>query len=96
MKDGFSRFIVAADPSTDQVNQAWGIDALVTTQCPAGEVLLLDTSRLGYAAIREPLSMRVGYTDDDLTRYILRFVGEERLVLCVTRPAAVLAITNLP
>jgi hypothetical protein len=36
------------------------------------------------------------YANDDMTRDILRFVGEERLVLCVTRPSAVCAITNLP
>ena len=35
------------------------------------------------------------HANDDLVRNLLRFVGEERLVLCVTRPAAVLKITNL-
>jgi hypothetical protein len=40
--------------------------------------------------------MRIGYANDDIQRNIWRFVGEERLVLCVTRPAAVLAISNLP
>ena len=37
-----------------------------------------------------------GYANDDLVRNILRTVCEERLVLTVTRPAAVLAITDLP
>lgn len=46
--------------------------------------------------IREPLSMRLGYANDDLVRNVIRTVGQERLVLCVTRPAAVLAITGLP
>lgn len=40
--------------------------------------------------------MRVGYANDDLTRNILRYVAEERLVSCATRPAAVPSITNLP
>ena len=69
---------------------------LSTTACPVGKGLLLDTTRFGYVGVREPLSMRVGYAGDDLTNNILRTVGEERLVLCVTRPAAVLAISNLP
>jgi len=37
-----------------------------------------------------------GTTSDDFTRNITRFVLEERLVLAVERPAAVLAISNLP
>ncbi len=63
---------------------------------PAGLGLLLDTTKLGYVAIREPLSMRIGYSGNDFAQNILRTVAEERLVLCVTRPPAVLAIANLP
>jgi hypothetical protein len=63
---------------------------------PIGKALLLDTSKLGYVAIRESLSMRIGYSSDDFTRNILRTVAEERLVLCVTRQPAVLLISNLP
>jgi hypothetical protein len=40
--------------------------------------------------------MRVGYSNDDFTRNLLRWVAEERLVLTVERPAAVLKIINLP
>lgn len=39
--------------------------------------------------------MRIGYATDDFTRNILRTVAEERLVLCVTRPPAVLQVYNL-
>ena len=39
--------------------------------------------------------MRIGYSGDDFVKNILRFVGEERLVLCVTRPAAVMSISGL-
>ena len=60
-----------------------------------GKGLLLDTDLLGYVTVRESLSMRVGYCGTDFTQNILRSVGEERLVLCVTRPSAVLAISNL-
>jgi len=96
VKDAYGRFLVSADPSDDEVNQAWGIDVLETIWCPTGKGLLLDTTKFGYGGVREPLVMRVGYANDDMTRNILRFVGEERLTLCVTRPTAVLSITNLP
>ena len=96
VKDAMSRFMVAADPSSDQVNQAWGVDVLSTTANPPGRGLLLDTSKVGYVGVREALPIRIGFTDDDFTRNIVRTVAEERLVLCVTRPAAVLAISNLP
>src|SRR5262249_52048569 len=96
VKDGFQRFIVAADPSADETNTAWGIDVLTTIACPQGKGLMLATDVFGYVGVREPLAMRVGYSNDDLVRNILRFVGEERLTLCVTRPAAVLKLLNLP
>jgi hypothetical protein len=92
----YGDYYVASDPSTDQVGQAWGVPVVSTTANPAGKGLLLDTSKFGYIAIRESLSMRLGYSGTDLVQNILRTVAEERLVLCVTRPAAVLAISNLP
>lgn len=95
-KDAYERYIVSADPTADEANQLWGVDVLVTTANPVGKGLILDTSKLGYVAIRESLSQRVGYSGDDLVRNVLRTVAEERLVLCVTRPTAVLAISNLP
>jgi hypothetical protein len=84
------------DPSDDQVNQAWGIPVFADIWCPQGTGLLLDTTKFGYVGVREPLAMRIGYAGTDFTQNILRFVGEERLVLCVTRPSAVCSITNLP
>ena len=95
-KDGFERYLVSPDPTSDEANQLWGVPVLSTTACPAGKGLLLDTSKFGYVAVRESLSMRIGYSGIDLTDNILRTVAEERLVLCVTRAAAVLAISNLP
>jgi hypothetical protein len=69
---------------------------LQTTQQLPGVGLLIDTEKFGYVAVRENLSMRVGYSGTDFAQNILRTVAEERLVLCVTRPPAVLAISNLP
>lgn len=96
VKDSYGRFMAQPDPTKDQANEVFGVPVLQTTAFPLGYGLLLDTTKLGYVAIREPLSMRVGYSGDDLVRNLLRTVAEERLVLCVTRPPAVLVIHNLP
>jgi hypothetical protein len=69
---------------------------LSTTANPVGRGLLLDMSKVGYVAVQEALSMRIGFTYDDFTRNIVRTVAEERLVLCVTRQAAARAISSLP
>ena len=95
-KDGFERYLTQADPTVGEAASVWGVPVLSTTACPEGKGLLLDTTKFGYVAVRESLSMRVGYSGDDLVENILRTVAEERLVLCVTRAAAVLAISNLP
>jgi HK97 family phage major capsid protein len=96
VKDAYGRFLVSADPSDDQVNQAWDIDVVADIWCPQGKGLLLDTTKFGYVGVREPLALRVGYSGTDFAQNILRFVGEERLTLCVTRPSAVCALTNIP
>jgi HK97 family phage major capsid protein len=96
IKDAYGRFLVSADPSDDQVNQAWGVDVFADVWCPAGKGLLLDTTKFGYVGVREPMAMRIGYAGTDFQQNILRFIAEERLTLCVTRPSAVCSITNLP
>jgi hypothetical protein len=60
----------------------------------AGLGLLLDTEKMGYIGVREPLSIRVGYSGNDFTNNVLRTVAE--VVLCVTRPPAEFVISNLP
>ncbi|MDT5367170.1 MAG: hypothetical protein QOC62_1601 [Mycobacterium sp.] len=57
---------------------------------------MLDTTKFGRVLVREGITVNQGTTSDDFTRNITRFVLEERLVLAVERPAAVLAISNLP
>ena len=61
IKDVYGRFLMISgdrDTSDDQVNEAWGIPTLVTTQCPAHQGLLLDTTKFGYIGVREPLAMQ--------------------------------------
>jgi HK97 family phage major capsid protein len=96
IKDAYGRYLAAPDPSDDEVNTAWGCDVLVTTQNPIGQGLFIDTSKFGRVAIREPLGMFIGFINDDFQRNLISWAAETRLVLCVERPAAVLAITKLP
>ena len=69
---------------------------MVTTQLMPGVGVLLDSTKFGRMAVREPLSVRVGFANDDLVRNIYRWVCEERLALAVERPSAILSITKLP
>lgn len=99
LKDTVGRFLFISadsDPTQAQADRIFDVPVLQTTAMTAGDGLLLDTDRMGYVAVRESLSMRIGYSGTDLVDNILRTVAEERLVLCVTRPPAVLSITNLP
>jgi HK97 family phage major capsid protein len=96
VKDDLNRYILAADPSQDEVNSIWGIPVLVTTKAVPGDGFLLDTTKFGRAIIREGLSVRQGTDSDDFTRNLLRWVWEERLNLACERPSAVLLLSALP
>ena len=89
-------FLIAADLSSDPVDQVWGVPVVETTVCPDGEGWLLDTSKFGRLAVREPMSLRIGYSGTDFVQNVLRCVAEIREVLTIERPAAVLHITALP
>jgi len=95
-QDLYGRFYVAADPSTDQVEQAWGVPVLQSVAFTAGVGVLFDTSLYGRAVIREPLVTRIGYSGTDFTQNIIRFVSEERLTQTIERPQAICKITGLP
>jgi hypothetical protein len=82
----FGQYLVTANPTTDTASSAWGVPVLVTTQLPAGDGVLLDGRKFGYAVIREPLVVRIGCALDDLTRNIIRLIAEERMTLAITRP----------
>lgn len=90
------RGFLIGDVAVDPVDRIWGVDVVETTACPAGEGWLLDTTKLGRLAVRETLALRIGYSGTDFVQNVLRYVAEERCVLTVERPAAVLHITTLP
>ena len=93
---GTGDYFVAPDPSSDQVEQVWGVDVLQSTQIAPGDGILLDTTLMGRVAVRESLVLRIGYSGTDFTDNIVRNVAEERLNLAVERPAAICRITGLP
>ena len=58
--------------------------------------ILLGSIMFGRMTVREPLSGRVEFANDDLVRNIYRWVCEQRLALAVKHPSAILSITMLP
>jgi HK97 family phage major capsid protein len=96
IKDDLHRYILSPDPTSSEAMSLWGVEVLVTTQAIPGDGVLVDTSKMGKAIIREGISFRQGTAEDDFIRNLLRWIVEERLNLGVERPSAVLYLSNLP
>jgi HK97 family phage major capsid protein len=96
LKDAVARYYLQPDLAAGEIGSLWGVRVLQTTACPAGTGILLDTEKMGFAVIREGVTITTGTTNDDFSRNIQRFVIEERIGLAIERAAAVCAITNLP
>jgi HK97 family phage major capsid protein len=79
VKSSFFTFLVAPDPTQDEAKTLWGLDVLTTIAAPQGWAVMLDTTKYGFAVIREALTMRVGYDSGDFTANLQRIVVEERL-----------------
>jgi HK97 family phage major capsid protein len=95
-QDQMGRFYVSADPSQDQADQVWGVPVMQSTAFAAGEAVMVDTSLVGRVAVREALTVRIGYSGTDFVENILRTIVEERLNFAVERPSAIIHITGLP
>jgi HK97 family phage major capsid protein len=96
LKTTYGQFLVAPDPTSQEANSLWGIPVLTTTAVTPGDGFLIDSTRFGFALIRESLTLRQGTSDDDFVRNLVRWVCEERLTLAVERPQAILQLTGLP
>lgn len=92
----YGDYYVSADPSTSEVNTAWGIPVVVSTQFTAGQFVLLDSTQYGRVVVRESLVTRIGYSGSDFTDNVVRFVAEERLTQTIERPKSILVIKSLP
>jgi HK97 family phage major capsid protein len=95
-EDTDGRYLASVDPTTETAESIWGVPVLQSTGFTAGEAVLLDTTLVGRIAVRESLTLRIGYSGDDFTRNIVRTVAEERLNFAIERPAAVCHLTGLP
>ena len=89
-------YYVAADPSSSEVNTAWGVPTVVSSKFTVGEVVLVDSTQYGRVVVREGLVTRIGYSGTDFTDNIIRFVSEERLTQTIERPKAICVISGLP
>ncbi len=96
IKDDLHRYVLAPDPTREEATSLWGVEVIVTTACQPGDAFLIDTTKMGRAIIREGITFRQGYAEDDFVRNLLRYVVEERLNLGVERPSAVLWLSALP
>jgi hypothetical protein len=88
--------LASVDPTADQTESIWGVDVLVSTAFTAGEAVLVDSSKVGRVAIRESLTLRIGYSGSDFVNNIIRSVCEERLNFAIERPQAICHVTGLP
>src|ERR1700755_3245508 len=79
-----------------EVDNAWGVPVLTSTQFTRGKVVLLDTSRYRGVIVRESRATRIGYAGTDFTDNFIRLVAEERLTQTIERPKAICVISNLP
>jgi hypothetical protein len=89
-------YYVASDPSSGEVDNAWGLPVLTSTQFTAGTAVLVDTAIYGRVVVRESLITRIGYAGSDFTDNVIRFVAEERLTQTIERPQAICLISALP
>ena len=88
-------YYVASDPSSGEVDNAWGLPVLTSTQFTAGTAVLVDTAIYGRVVVRESLITRIGYAGSDFTDNVIRFVAEERLTQTIERPQAICLISAL-
>ncbi|OBK98030.1 phage major capsid protein [Mycobacterium sp. 1165178.9] len=95
LKNTLGNFLIG-DPTEQGARELFGVRIVPTTAIAAGSALMLDTSKFGKVLVREGITVHVGHSGTDFVQNIARLVLEERLVLAVERPAAVLAISNLP
>ena len=89
-------YFVAADPSADEVNTAWGIPVVVSSKFPPTTAVLVDTRQYGRVVVREPIVTRIGYAGTDFTDNVVRLVSEERLTQTIERPQAICLISAMP
>jgi HK97 family phage major capsid protein len=97
LKDAVARYYLAPDLlAAGEIGSLWNVRTLATTAMTAGVGLLIDSSKFGFAVIREGVTINSGTNLDDFSRNIQRYVIETRIGLAVERASAICSVTGLP
>jgi HK97 family phage major capsid protein len=81
-------------PSDPGVERIWGLNVVQTTGMPEGTALVGDFNQAALL-LREGLTMKVGYVNDDLIKNRQTIVAELRAAVAVFRPAAFCEVTGV-
>lgn len=96
-KDGLDRSLVAPDPTHDSALRVWDIPVHLSTDVTKGDMFLADTTKFGYAVVREGLVINgPDHDSDDFSKNLVSWVAEMRANLAVVRPTAVYLLQGLP
>jgi len=81
-------------PSDPGIERIWGLNVAQTTGMPEGTALVGDFNQAALL-LREGLTMKVGYVNDDLIKNRQTIVAELRAAVAVFRPAAFCEVTGV-
>ncbi len=81
-------------PSDPGVERLWGLNVVQTTGLTEGTALVGDFNQAALL-LREGLTMKVGYVNDDLIKNRQTIVAELRAAVAVFRPAAFCEVTGV-
>ena len=85
---------MSADPSAEEVSKLWGVPVVLTTTIATGTALV-GNAEAATAAIRQGLTVQANFNADDFVHNRTTLRAEERLMLLVPRPTALIKVIGL-
>lgn len=96
LKDSNGRYYLNADPLKEQDLSLWGVPVVLTTQIAAGTALLGAFQEAVAVYVRQGIRLEVANQGDTaFTTNTTLVRAEERFILTVPRPSALVAVTGL-
>lgn len=98
IKNSLGSFVLSADRAMQvgEVDNVFGVPVVVTTKCPLGTGIVLDTKIAVLAFLRQGIELLFNpFGDWAYTHNAVQFRGEERLTIGVAYPHAINIVTNL-
>lgn len=98
IKNTLGSFVLSADRAMDlgEVDNLFGVPVVVTTKCPLGTGIVLDTKIAVLAFLRMGMEILFNpYGEWAFSHNAVQFRGEERLTIGVAYPNAINVVTNL-